>query len=141
MKRSATLTEQEWTAALIERDWDKVLALCDEDIVYMPADHSILRGHAAFRAWLDQFPPIVRFTQPLEEVEGQGNLAIGRATFAATVDLAGQRVDNRGKALCWFEKDSVGRWLVKAACWNWTDPCHDDEDEYDSRWVTFDCLG
>ena len=117
-----TLTEQKWTAAGLERDWDKALALCAEDIVYMPADQSVLRGHPALRAWLDQFPPIVRFTQPLEEVEGQGNLAIGRATFAVTVDLAGQRVDNTGKVLCWFQKDTFGQWLVKAVCWNWDRP-------------------
>jgi ketosteroid isomerase-like protein len=112
-------TEQEWTAATLARDWDRCLALCADDIMYMPADQPILRGHAALRDWLDKFPPIVEFTQPLEEVEGQNNLAIALATFSVAVDMAGQRVENSGKALCWLQKDSSGRWLAKAVCWNW----------------------
>jgi ketosteroid isomerase-like protein len=87
--------------------------------MYMPADQPILRGHAALRDWLEKFPPIVEFTQPLEEVEGQNNLAIALARFSVAVDMAGQRVENTGKALCWLQKDSSGRWLAKAVCWNW----------------------
>jgi ketosteroid isomerase-like protein len=46
------LTEEEWTAAGLARDWDKALAMCAPDIVYMPADHAVLRGRAELRAWL-----------------------------------------------------------------------------------------
>lgn len=115
-------TEQEWTAATLARDWDRSLALCTTDVVYMPADQPVLCGHAALREWLNQFPPVVQFSQPLEELSGQGNLAIARATFTAVVDVSGQHVTNTGKALCWFQKDASGRWLAKAVCWNWDRP-------------------
>jgi ketosteroid isomerase-like protein len=115
-------TEEEWTTALLARDWDRSLALCTQDIVYMAADQPVLRGHRALRDWLNQFPPIVRFTQPLEEVAGQGNLAIARARFDVAIDASGQHIENTGKALCWFEKDTSGRWLAKAVCWNWDRP-------------------
>ena len=59
------LTEEQWTAALSARDWDKALGMCADEIVYMPTDHPILRGHAALRAWLDQFPRTSKFSQPL----------------------------------------------------------------------------
>src|SRR5262245_741719 len=83
------MTEEDWTAAVLARDWHKTLAMCAADVVYMPADHPALRGHAELRAWLDQFPRILTFTQPLESVDGYGDLAISRATFAATVDNSG----------------------------------------------------
>lgn len=51
-----SLIEQRWPAAILARDWDDALAMCAEDLVYMPADHTTLRGHAEFRAWIDQFP-------------------------------------------------------------------------------------
>ena len=117
-----SVTEEGWTAAALARDWDKVLAMCAPDIVYMPADYPVLRGHAALRAWLDQFPSILRFTQPLESVEGHGNLAISRNTFAITVGDAGKLVENTGKVLCAWQKDTSGRWVVKAVCWNWDRP-------------------
>jgi ketosteroid isomerase-like protein len=115
-------TEHEWPAAALARDWDRLLAMCANDITYMPADHPVLRGHLALREWFEQFPPIVKFTQPLEEVVGQGNLAVGRATFAAAVDVSGQRLEGTGKALCWFGKDDSGKWLARAVCWNWDRP-------------------
>jgi ketosteroid isomerase-like protein len=100
------MTEQRWTGAALARDWDKALAMCAPDIVYMPADYPVLRGHAALRAWLDQFPPILKFAQPLESIEGQGNLAITRNTFAVTIDDAGKHVENTGKVLCAWQKDT-----------------------------------
>ena len=121
-----SLTEDGWTAAFLAQNWDKALAMCAPDIVYMPADHPVLRGHAALRAWLDQFPRILKFAQPLEALEGQGALAIARGTFAVTVDVGGKPVENTGKVLCGLEKNASGRWVAKAVCWNWDRPLGGD---------------
>jgi ketosteroid isomerase-like protein len=64
----------------------------------------------------------LKFAQPLESVEGQGNLAITRNTFAVTIDDAGERVENSGKVLCSWQKDTSGQWVAKAVCWNWDRP-------------------
>jgi ketosteroid isomerase-like protein len=112
-------TEAEWTTGMLTRDWSQILAMCADDIVYMPADHPVVRGHAALRAWLEQFPPIVRFSQPLGALEGQGDLAISHATFAVTVDIAGTPLENTGKVLCAWQRGASGQWLVKSVCWNW----------------------
>jgi ketosteroid isomerase-like protein len=106
----------------MERRWDTALAMCHPDIVYMPADHPVLRGHAALQAWLEQFPPIVKFTRPLESVERQGDLAVTRNSFTVTIDHAGTLVENTGKALGAWQKDRSGRWVVKVVCWNWDRP-------------------
>jgi ketosteroid isomerase-like protein len=116
------MTERQWTAAMLARDWDTALAMCAPNVVYMPADHPVLHGHAALRGWFEQFPPILKFTQPLETVEAQGNLAIGRATFTATIELGGKPMENTGKVLAVWQKGTSGQWLVAAVCWNWDWP-------------------
>ena len=116
------VTEEQWTTALLARDWSQLLAMCADDVVYMPADHPVLRGHAALRAWLDQFPRMLKFSQPLGTVEGQGTLAISQSTFAVAVDNGGTPVENTGKVLCGWQKEASGRWLVKSVCWNWDRP-------------------
>ena len=116
------LTEEQWTAAVVARDWNKVLAMCATDVVYMPADHPVLRGQAALRAWFDQFPRLVKFRQPLETVEGQGDLAVSRSSFTVVLDNAGTSIENTGKVLGSLQRDESGRWLVKTVCWNWDRP-------------------
>jgi ketosteroid isomerase-like protein len=116
------LVERQWTTACVSRDWDKVLSMCAEDIVYMPADHPTLRGHAEFRAWLEQFPRIVKFTQPLADVEGDRRRTVAQATFDGAIEIAGQAVDVSGKVLCTLRKESSGKWLVQSVCWNFDRP-------------------
>ena len=116
------IAEEQWTQAVLDRDWGKVLAMCTDDVVYMPADHPVLHGQAALRAWFDLFPRLEKFDQPLETIEGQGNLAMSRGSFAVVVDIKGTKVENTGKVLCGLQKDESGRWLVKAVCWNWDRP-------------------
>jgi ketosteroid isomerase-like protein len=117
-----TLIEDAWTASCLARDWDKTIAMCAEDIVYMPADLPALRGHAELRSWLDQFPRMLKFTQPLEELEGDANLAVARATFSGAIEAEGHEVAFAGKVLCSFRKEPAGQWLVRRVCWNWDRP-------------------
>lgn len=116
------LVEQEFTEAAVSRDWARVLATLSPDVVYMPADHAPLHGHAAVREWFDQFPTIVSFTQPLEDLEGTGSMAVVRASFAVTVEVGGQRLSNSGKAIGWLVRDAAGTWVMKSVCWNWDRP-------------------
>jgi ketosteroid isomerase-like protein len=114
--------EREWTEAILTRDWPKAVAMCAPDVVYMAADVPIVKGQQALREFLDRFPPVIKFTQPLETVDGQGTIAVGLGTFSATVEVGGRRVDNTGNVMCWFRQDDAGRWKVKGVCWNWDQP-------------------
>jgi ketosteroid isomerase-like protein len=121
-ERLRDLIERQWTAACLTRDWEKALAMCAEDIVYMPADHPALRGHAELRAWFEQFPKILKFTQPLQVLEGDARRTVARATFDGAIEVAGRPVDVSGKVLCTLGKDASGKWLVHAVCWNFDRP-------------------
>jgi ketosteroid isomerase-like protein len=116
------LLEEHWTAAGLARDWDKSLAICAQNVEFMVPDQPVVRGHEALRAWLDRFPTLLKFTQHVDEVEGQDNKAVSRATFALTIDNAGTPVENTGKGLVVWEKNASGQWIFNAACFNWDRP-------------------
>ena len=116
------LAEEHWTAAIVARDLDALTALCAEDLIYMPADHGALRGRQQFREWLATFPRIVRMTQPVETIEGGGDVAMVHASFTATIEVDGQHVDSSGKALSCVRRDAAGGWQVKSVCFNFDQP-------------------
>jgi ketosteroid isomerase-like protein len=117
-----TIGEEHWVRAGLARDWDKTLDLCAPDIVYMPPDQPAIGGHRALREWLEQFPTILEFAQPIESIDGQATMAVFRSTFTVTVESEGKQLRNSGKALVSLEKNTLGRWLVKAVCFNWDGP-------------------
>jgi ketosteroid isomerase-like protein len=117
-----TLAEDRWVSALLARDVDALASMCAPSLVYMAADQPAIRGIEEFRAWVVQFPAISAFTQPVESIEGNGNVAIARARFTATLDASGASIPVTGKALCELVKDDNGQWLVKSVCWNWDRP-------------------
>jgi ketosteroid isomerase-like protein len=116
------LAEGRWVSALLARDVDALVGMCAPNLVYMPADQPAIRGLEEFRAWVQQFPAISAFTQPIESMEGNGNIAVARARFTATLDVSGTSVPVAGKALCELVKNDAGHWLVKTVCWNWDHP-------------------
>ena len=117
-----TIAREEWTRAGLARDWDKAISLCTNDVVYMVPDQPALRGRAALRAWLEQFPTIVKFTQEADEVEGHENLAVLRGTAEMTIESEGQSVQNTSKWLCHMQKQPDGAWQASAVCFNWDKP-------------------
>lgn len=114
-----TLAEERWVSALLARDVDALVSMCATSLVYMPADQPAIHGREAFHTWVRQFPAISAFTQPLESMEGSGNVAIARGRFTATLDVSGAPVAGTGKVLCELSRDEGGEWLVKTVCWNW----------------------
>lgn len=120
--RIKQLGEVEWTRALESGDAAQVLALCADDIVYMPADHPALHGHAELRQWLSTFPRILRISQPMHSIDIAGDVAVAEATFDAAMDMNGQLLAVTGKAMCRLRKNSVGQWQVKTVCWNLDQP-------------------
>jgi ketosteroid isomerase-like protein len=116
------LIERQWIEFDLARDWDNWLATADPDVVYMPADEPSLRGHAELRAWMKHFPQILKATHSVVDVDGSANHAVVRCTHEIAIELAGKRVENSGKFLCYFRKNASGKWLLKWVCVNWDRP-------------------
>ena len=79
------MIEQKWVATCKTRDWEACMALCTEDLVYMPPDHTVLHGKAETQAWLSQFPEMKNFTQELVDITGDTSLAVVRGTAKVTI--------------------------------------------------------
>jgi ketosteroid isomerase-like protein len=113
-----SIVEDQWTAAGLAQEWDKALALCTDDIVYLPPGIPALVGKQALGEWLDQFPPISRFEQTIVEVGGTNTLAVTHIAFSATVGGA----DTQGNILCTFQQGDTRQWRIKSVSWNWDNP-------------------
>jgi ketosteroid isomerase-like protein len=113
------MAEEHWTGSIVARDWNRTLEMCAADVVYMPPDQPALQGRDALRQWLEQFPPIQKFTQPIDTIDGSGDVAMMRGTFEITMDQGGQPFMNTGTVLAFVQKDPSGTWLVKSVSFNW----------------------
>ncbi len=115
------LTEQKWISAALAKDWEACVALCSEDLVYMPPDHPLLHGRAETEAYLKEFPDVKDFGQKLVGIGGDRDLAVLRATFAGTFVVDGQELSGVGKVLATAEHRG-GSWVFSAVCFNWDAP-------------------
>jgi hypothetical protein len=71
---------------------------------------------------MNEFPKILRLVHSVEDMDGSANLAIVRCAIEMAMDLAGKRVENSGKFLCYFRKAASGKWLLRWVCGNWDRP-------------------
>lgn len=115
------VVEEKWVQAALDRDWDAALALCTEDVVYMPQEHPALHGRDEMRSFLNGFPTIVNIGQRLDDVSGDTDLAVARGGFWATLRVEGQEMSGKGKFLGAMTKRN-GTWFFTAVCFNWDAP-------------------
>ena len=115
------MTERDWVDAALAREWDTSLAMCSDDLVYMPPDNPPLRGKAEARGFFDAFPPILQFTQSVEAISGDAELAVLQCRFALSIEGEDGQVSGEGKVLATASKNS-GEWLFTTVCFNWNAP-------------------
>ena len=127
-----TLTDQDIAAirgtmdpyiqACIDADWDRMLSFCTDDIVFMPPDAPMAEGRTAVRAHMETLPDIKAFTGNFTHIEGRGELASARGTFAMTVEVEGNDVAATGKFVDTFRKAPDNSWLYTSVIWNNDNP-------------------
>ncbi len=111
-----------WIQACIDADWDRLLSLCTDDVVFLPPDAPIAKGRTAARAYLDTYPDIKAFTANFTHIEGRGELASARGTFAMTVEVEGNDVATTGKFVDTFRKQPDNSWRYTSVIWNNDNP-------------------
>ena len=119
--RLRTMTEGEWVDACVNGDWNAAVALCTEDIDYMPADSPWLRGRDQVKEFLTGFPDIVDMSQELLAIEGSTDLAVMHGTFGGSFIVEGQGMKGQGKVIATARKQG-GEWLFSSVCFNWNAP-------------------
>ena len=94
--------------------------LYTEDGSFMPPNTGIVEGRAAIRAWIAAFPPTSDFSLTPSEIDGRGDLAYVRGTYAfKIVGPDGHQVgEDHGKFLEIRRKQPDGEWLIAADIFN-----------------------
>ncbi|HET9514300.1 MAG TPA: nuclear transport factor 2 family protein [Gemmatimonadales bacterium] len=113
---------QPFIEACLDRDWDALLALCTDDVVFMPPDEPVLSGREAVRRYLEKYPVMRTFDFEFTHIEGQDHLAVAHGTFTMTIEVDPSPVDLTGKFMDAFRRDDHGRWLYASVIWNSDQP-------------------
>jgi uncharacterized protein (TIGR02246 family) len=102
-----------WLDAAARNDATAVAALYTPDALLLSPNRPAIAGRDGIRAWFAALPRFARMTTDLAEVDGRGDLAVARATFAMTLALPGRPpVEERGKILQVLRRQPDGRWLI-----------------------------
>jgi uncharacterized protein (TIGR02246 family) len=102
-----------WLEAAARKDADGVAALYTTDALLLGPNRPAVSGRDGIRDWFAALPNFTRMTTTLAEVEGRGDLAVARYTFAMTLELPGRPpIEERGKILQVLRRQPDGRWLI-----------------------------
>ena len=109
-----------WLKAMENNDSTAVAALYTEDAMLLPPNAPVVKGRAGIRHYLGQFPKITSFKAPLEEIDGNGDIAYTRGTYEATMMPPGSKapVKDSGKFIEIRRKQPDGSWLIERDFWN-----------------------
>jgi ketosteroid isomerase-like protein len=106
-------------ALVMSRNWQALAAEYAPDAVRMPPNQPSIEGRDEIRRWLEQLPPINRFSFRLQDLRGNGEFACMRGAYSIEVALPdGTTVSDFGKTLLAFQKQPDGSWLCVADIWN-----------------------
>lgn len=94
--------------------------LYTENAVLMPPNMGVVEGRAAIRAFFQNYPAISDFAGTAIEVDGRGDVAYVRGTYAYTIPAGGGRpaVPDHGKFLEIRRRQPDGKWLIAVDIFN-----------------------
>ena len=95
-------------------------ALYTENAILMPPNQGAVEGRAAIRAWLEHFPAMSEFTLSPIEIDGNGDLAYVRGTYALTIAAASGKpaTPDHGKYVVIRRRQPDGKWLIAVDIFN-----------------------
>ena len=118
--------QQQWLGHELAGDKVGVLALCVDDVVWLPPNGPALRDKMAVAAWLAVLPEnrIRRIEIANVRIDGSGGLAYKVADFTTWLDAAGQASDEpvMGSHLWVLREVSREHWRVAVLAWSIAGP-------------------
>jgi ketosteroid isomerase-like protein len=115
--------DAQWAKAAAAKDVEQTIGYYSDDAIVLPPNATSAATKEAIRnVWKDMFasPSLVISWQPTRvQVGKSGEMAWVRGTYELTMnDASGKPVDDRGKYLEVWEKQTDGNWKCAADMWN-----------------------
>ena len=94
--------------------------LYSENASFMPPNAGVAEGRAAIRGWLQSFPPMSDFSLTPVEIDGRGDLAYVRGTYAMTITGPDGKPagSDHGKYVEIRRRQPDGKWLIAVDIFN-----------------------
>ena len=108
-------TTDSFTAYVVTHRDSLAAAQYTENATLMPPNHAPVKGRAAIRTFIKEFPPLRRFTASPIEIEGRADLAYVRGTYQVTYETG---ATDFGKFLEIRRHQADGRWLISLDIFN-----------------------
>jgi uncharacterized protein (TIGR02246 family) len=115
--------DAKWSAAAGAKDIDKTVSYYSEDAVVMPPNAPSVKTRETIRnAWKEMLTTpgaAISWKTTKVEVSKSGDMAYASGTYELTMnDPSGKPVNDRGKYLVVWEKQTDGKWKCGADIWN-----------------------
>ena len=115
--------DAKWSAAAAAKDVDKTVSYYSEDAVVMPPNAPSAKTRETIRsAWKEMLTTpgaAIRWKATKVEVAKSGDLAYVSGTYEETMtDTSGKPVNDHGKYVEIFKKQTDGTWKVIVDIWN-----------------------
>jgi uncharacterized protein (TIGR02246 family) len=107
--------------AALAGDWGAVVAVMTEDGVWMPPNSPAIQGRATMKEWVESLGiTMTEHTIELVEIDGYGDLAYARGTYAEAYTMGGlaEPTEDVGKNLAILRRQPDGSWLITVWIWN-----------------------
>ena len=98
---------------VLAKNWDAVALQYADSAVLLPPNMPAIKGRAAIRAYLSQFPPLSELTLTDDTIVGTGDRAYAIGRYHMTIAATGSPVDS-GKFLDVRERQADGSWIYVA---------------------------
>lgn len=110
------------TQSMLAGDMTATLSYYADDAVSMPSSAPMQKGKEAIRSYSEQMAgsgmkfTAVKFTT--SEIGGSGNLAYEIGTYEMSIEIGPAKIDDNGKYLTMWKKQSDGSWKIYSEIWN-----------------------
>jgi ketosteroid isomerase-like protein len=122
VRQAVMAVQQHWVDRELAGDVVGVLALCTDDVIWLPPNGPALRDKNSVAAWLAALPEnrVRRIEITNVYIDSSGGLAYKVADFTTWLDTVGQASDEpvKGSHLWVLREVSPGEWRVAVVAWS-----------------------
>jgi ketosteroid isomerase-like protein len=124
MQEKVNQWNDEYVKATIHNDREKILSFYADDAISMPSYSPMIIGKDSLEAEMMRedtaSSKITSFNLNSKKLISSGDLLIDIGTYDLTMNMQGmdEPIQDHGKYLTMYEKQSDGSWKIKAETWN-----------------------